>query len=185
VEYALNTLVAVPALIFMFLAAASDLRARRISNKLNLCAALLGAWLHFVTGGVEGLGMSLGGMTAGLALLFVPFAAGMVGGGDVKFAAAAGSFLGAGLLCIGLGAGVLLAGVVGVGSILCSGKAKAVMLGLWADLNMIASGQRPGTLKAGEGTRTMPYGLMLAVGMAGTLVHATWRIETWLGPLSW
>lgn len=71
-----------------------DLRDRRVPNALT--AGLAGAGL-LVRGLELGLGSivpGLGGAVAGLALLFLPFHRGWVGGGDVKLLAAIGAWLG-------------------------------------------------------------------------------------------
>lgn len=82
------------ALITAGLAAWYDSRTRRIPNRLVMAAAAVGLVLGLVTGGLRGLGESLLGLLAGGAILFVPFALGWMGAGDVKLLAAIGAILG-------------------------------------------------------------------------------------------
>lgn len=93
-------------------AAASDLRGRRVSNRLNLAILVCGLGWRALSGDVATVGLGLGGIALGLAMLFPAFAARWVGAGDVKLLAAFGAWLGptgtlwAGLL--GLAGGGLL-----------------------------------------------------------------------------
>jgi len=75
-------------------AAVSDCAARRIPNWLTYTLILGGLCHSFTAGtGVGPLG-SLLGMTVGLALTFVFFAVGAMGGGDVKLLTGVGAWLG-------------------------------------------------------------------------------------------
>lgn len=68
-----------------------DYRSNRIPNWLVLCFALSGVIFHVLTGGWSGLGLSLGGLGLGLAVLFPLFAIRAMGAGDVKLLAALGA----------------------------------------------------------------------------------------------
>jgi Flp pilus assembly protein protease CpaA len=96
----------------------------------------------------------------------------MVGGGDVKFVAAVGSFLGWQLLLVGLGIGVVAGGVVGAASLIRRRRFVKAMRGLAADFVCLASGVRPTTLKSTEAVETVPYGVMLAMGLAASVAMA-------------
>jgi len=161
--------IAIAAIGFMLVAAVCDIRSRRISNRLNLAGLGLALVLQFYLGGSAGIAAAASGVAAGLAALFVPFVGGMIGGGDVKFAATSGAFLGWKLLLIGLVAGVLLGGITGAISLAKHRRFATAMRGLFADLLCIATGVRPTTLKSSETVETIPYGVVLAIGMSGVL----------------
>lgn len=72
-----------------------DCRERRIPNRLVVSSMAVGLVLGLVTGGLRGLGASVVGLLVGAGILFVPFALGWVGAGDVKLLAAVGAILGA------------------------------------------------------------------------------------------
>lgn len=72
-----------------------DCRDRRIPNRLVAAGIGAGLLLGLVSGGLRGLGESVLGLLAGGAILFVPFALGWMGAGDVKLLAAIGAILGA------------------------------------------------------------------------------------------
>lgn len=166
----LHPAIVIAALIFMVVAAASDLRQRRISNRLNFSAIIVALCLQSVVGGFPGLVFGLKGFGVGLGILFLPFAAGMMGGGDVKFVAAAGVFLGWRLLLVGLTVGVLLGGIVGAISLVRQGRFKSAFHGLSADILCLVGGVRPETLKSSAMSETVPYGVLLAMGIGGTLL---------------
>jgi prepilin peptidase CpaA len=85
--------------IFLFgllvLAVIYDQRERRIPNILILVGLVLGLSWNIYGAGFPGLLFSLQGLAAGLALLFIPFALGGMGAGDVKLLGMVGAFKGA------------------------------------------------------------------------------------------
>jgi prepilin peptidase CpaA len=77
-------------------ACVSDLRSRRIPNRLVLVTAAIGIVFAVAgTGWIGGLARSGGGLGTGLVIWFPFFAFGMLGAGDVKLFAASATFLGA------------------------------------------------------------------------------------------
>lgn len=112
-------------LFFVGVAAAAiwDLRARRVPNALN--GALLAGGLagRAITGGVEATLLGLAGAAAAIGLLLVPFAIRWLGGGDVKFAAGIGAWLGPTLLLPALLAGLAGGALVGAAMALFGGAA--------------------------------------------------------------
>jgi prepilin peptidase CpaA len=76
------------------LAAAVDLRWRRIPNALTGMLALLGLLQSFTAGHTVSPWQSILGLLTGAALLLALFAIGAVGGGDLKLLAASGAWLG-------------------------------------------------------------------------------------------
>ena len=172
--------IVVAVFIFMIAASISDVRERRISNRLNFSAVLVGLSLQFIFGGLDGFVFGLKGFGIGLGVLLMPFVAGMMGGGDVKFAAAAGAFLGWRLLLVGLAVGVLLGGIAGAISLARQQKFKSAFRGLTADILCLAGGVKPETLKSTAASETIPYGVHLALGLGGTLLAAIFRWVPWV-----
>ncbi len=174
-----NPVVVGAAFTFLVIASVSDIRSRRISNRLNGCAAGVGLVLHGVLGGWDGLLFSLAGFGVGLAALFLPFAAGMIGGGDVKFSAAAGTFLGWRLLLVGLAAGIILGGATAAITLARRHRFMSAFRGLYSDILCWAGGVPSNTLKSTAATETLPYGVLLATGIGGTLIAALFRWVPW------
>lgn len=71
----------------------TDLASRRIPNLLTLGGMTVGLLLNAYSGWDLFLS-GLGGALIGIALLFIPFALGGIGGGDVKLLACIGAFMG-------------------------------------------------------------------------------------------
>jgi len=107
---------AVAALALGLAASAEDLWRREISNAVPLAGSLAGLALHVWSGGCAGLIDSAAGLATGFAVFLIFYAAGGMGGADVKLMAAFGALLGwksillAALLAAP--AGALIAGAV-------------------------------------------------------------------------
>lgn len=99
------------ALLFAALAAACDLRWRRIPNALTAPAAGIGLLLGLVSGREAPV---LAAAAAGWALGYLLWRLGAVGGGDVKLLATLGALLGWRLWFWSLEFGLIAAGVVAV-----------------------------------------------------------------------
>ncbi|MBU1001119.1 MAG: A24 family peptidase [Proteobacteria bacterium] len=80
--------------IILTIATVTDLRERRIPNKLTYPAMLLALSWHYMMTGADGLLFASIGLAAGLGVMLIPFLLGHMGAGDVKLMAAAGAFLG-------------------------------------------------------------------------------------------
>jgi prepilin peptidase CpaA len=91
-------------LLFTVGAAVFDWRAKRLPNWLTVSMAVTGLLFHLTVGAVlggwsgAGLGLlhALGGFAIGFGLLFILWVIGAGGGGDVKYTAALGTWLGPG-----------------------------------------------------------------------------------------
>jgi len=144
----------------------SDLRARRIPNRLVLVTAMVG--VAFAVVGADWIGGLLragGGMITGLAVWLPFFAFGMLGAGDVKLFAASATFLGAraaidGALYTALYGGLLAA----VFMVANSGWSASVF-------RIGHAAHQPMLLRQGPGKhgRRLPYALAIAAGVLTAL----------------
>ncbi|MGI6144474.1 MAG: prepilin peptidase [Clostridia bacterium] len=73
----------------------TDLKERKILNTVVLPAMVVALFLQFIQKGGTGILSWALGTLAGIALLFIPFALGGIGAGDVKLLGVIGSFKGA------------------------------------------------------------------------------------------
>lgn len=85
---------AVAAAVLVAIAAAIDIRTRRVPNVLTFGASGTALIYFLVTGGLRGLGTSALGWTAGVALFLPLFLLRGLGAGDVKLLGAVGAWLG-------------------------------------------------------------------------------------------
>lgn len=148
-------------------AAALDLRTGRIPNLLTAPAAACGLALASLGGG--GSLLSHAAAAGVLLVLGLPlFAAGALGGGDVKLLAAVGALLGPASAV----SAVLLTCAAGVGLALVQSARRGVLLPVivntgaalthWVTLGR--RGQAPSSIR--DGAITVPYGVAIAVGAA-------------------
>ena len=142
-----------------------DVRSRRIPNVLTV-AGLVAALVLRGSLGVGPFVDGVAGAGVGLAFAVLPFALGMLGGGDVKLLVAVGAFMGPGRF---IGAFVAIALVGGALALLEAVRRRAawqVMSRSFAVVKSLALfgrfGYRP-TLES-EGAMTVPYGVAIAVG---------------------
>ncbi|MCK5687417.1 prepilin peptidase [bacterium] len=93
-EYSTGILVNSIGLIYIMIASYWDYRYKKIPNKLNFPIIIAGVVINYYLHGMVGLKLSVFGLLLGLGLLFVPFALGGVGAGDVKLLAGIGALKG-------------------------------------------------------------------------------------------
>lgn len=153
---------------FCLCAVCFDLRSGRIPNALNATGLLAGLGASLASGGLASLEESLVGAFLGALVLIPFFLLRMVGGGDVKFLAAAGSMVGWRLLPPSFLLGALLGGGAGIILLLRRGGG---LEGFYARLALLeADGLAPGNLpeeKVGSGLTdfAIPYALPLSLGL--------------------
>ena len=88
--------------LILLIAAAWDIRFKRIPNWLTYPSMIVALSYHFISGGVEGFLFSLGGAVAGMAILIIPYLMRGMGAGDVKLVGVVGAFLGVGKMFVAL-----------------------------------------------------------------------------------
>jgi len=148
-----------------------DLRRRRIPNAVSGLVFVAGV---VTRGHLEGLMAVASGFAAALALLIVlyrPWTAGAIGGGDVKLAAASAAWVGLAHLVWFVLAAALAGGVVAVVVYLFAPpaaraevKANLVLAGL--------QGQLPDVPSHRKGHLSVPYAIAISAGAAVALLVA-------------
>ncbi len=163
--------------------AVTDVRAFRVPNKITYPFVLVGLAYHGLTGGLEGLGVSLLGMAVGFAVLLFLHILGAVGAGDVKLMAGVGAWLGATsaiyLFAVAAVATAVYSIVVmitqqGLYGILVTTHIRITQMGalfrhLGEEERVEAVVKRPDCRK-----RLVPFGAMVALGGIVMLAHACW-----------
>jgi Flp pilus assembly protein protease CpaA len=171
----MSLLTAAGVLAYAACATGFDLRERRIPNWLSATGFLAALATAPMSGGV-GVPAALLGAGLGLGALYIPFSLGAVGGGDVKFAAVAGAWLGprVGLnaLLLGSAAGLFVA----LGAAALTGRAGAALAAAGRMVWLFAANPSFGTLPpapaADAQVAPIPYAVPLAAGVAGAVVLA-------------
>lgn len=166
--------------IILVAAAAADLRARRIPNALTFPGLALGLLLATWQAGWTGLAAGLLGLAAGAALLFLPFALGGIGAGDVKLLAVVGAFGGAAFAFRAFLAAALLGGLASALVLWRAGRLGATLrTALWDFASLVSPALPFVTLpkQAAEEERrgvpgALPYGVVIALG---TLLAWVWQ----------
>jgi len=161
-----SIIISVPFAAIMILAAATDLRDRRIPNVLTAAGMVVGPVLWGV---LEGPGAGFASVVGGVCALLVGmglFMVGAVGGGDAKLLAVTGAFLGPArlvnaLLVIGITGG-LLAFVVAV----ARGRLLSTVAATWRFGLRLVTQRGAGTASSirAPGALTVPYGVAIAAG---------------------
>ena len=100
------------------IAAATDLKSRRIPNWLTLPVLGTGVAYGLISGGPGGLLTSLAGILVGGGLLLGPAVMGAMGRGDLKFQAAAGALMGPWFAAGSLALAAVLGGLLAAGYVL-------------------------------------------------------------------
>ena len=162
-------------LLFVALCVLSDVRTRRIPNLLTGPAMLSGFALNAWAFGWDGLQASLAGWALAIALLLAPFAAGGVGGGDVKMMGAVGALLGPRLVLLSLFLGIVLGGVFAVVHLVRIARLKEKLgdLGRMVANAAIAMSPKPLQISSqAPGAVVLPYSLPLGLGTVCVLVSS-------------
>lgn len=141
----------------------TDLKDRKIYNKVIYPSLLIAFILQFVTGGWTGLSHAFLGFLIGFGLLLIPYLLGGMGAGDVKLLALigalkGGSFVFTSFIYIAF-VGALMALII---LVLRRGLLKSVAYYLASLRNGTVL---PGAVVKGSLTATYPYGVAIAAGV--------------------
>ena len=151
------------ATLLLVLASVADVWKRRIPNPLNAILALEGVWAQASSRGWVAMLQALCAGVLTVALLWVPWMKGRLGGGDVKMAGGAAVWVGLGLWPEYLVFTALAGGIVGV--ICYAFSTRPAQRAIRDNLAAAAAGQglAEAPLKGG-GRLSVPYGVAVAMG---------------------
>jgi prepilin peptidase CpaA len=146
-----------------------DLAKRRIPNLVTGTAAILGVLAQLVDRGGWSAVSGLAAGAVSVALLYRPWMAGGIGGGDVKLAAAVAIWVGLGSM-IRYALAVAAAGGV-VALVMYFSSRKAIRQDVRTNLTLAALQQTLPTVEGrAAGRASVPYGLAIAAGAAFALL---------------
>jgi prepilin peptidase CpaA len=149
-------------------AAATDLRSRRIPNWLTVPGLLIGVAANTALGGWSGLKASLLGATVGLTLLLPFVLLRSLGAGDWKLAGALGAFTGPSLLIDLLLGSVLVAGVMAMALVIYKRRTRETVRNIGHILVSLVTFRLPGERVSLDNPESLkvPYGVALAFTVA-------------------
>jgi prepilin peptidase CpaA len=147
----------------------TDVRERKIYNKILLPALLLAIVWNMSTAGLQGFGSSLLGMTAGFLLLLIPYLMKGMGAGDVKLLAVIGAMKG---ITFVLMTAVYMAIIGGIIAVLLIGwrliRSKQFIT-LFYRSSLMKYGMKLSLIRSHSSKEAMPYGVAIAFGAVVTL----------------
>ncbi|WP_088007104.1 A24 family peptidase [Indiicoccus explosivorum] len=146
----------------------TDVKSRKIYNKVIYPALLVTFAYHLFTGGVDALGQSFIGFLIGFGLLLIPYMMGGMGAGDVKLLALVGALKGGAFVFESFFYIAIIGAAIALGIIVFrSGVLKQLMFAL---LSFRTKGATRALLPKGSLTATYPYGVAIAGGAVLCLV---------------
>lgn len=148
--------------------AATDLRRGKIYNVITYPAILAGIAASMAGFGPPLTASLLGGLLGG-GVLYVMFACGWMGGGDVKLMAAVGTFAGLAFVIDAMFYSVFLGGVCAALVLIWRSEAGVVARDLWA-LGLRAAGVSKVPVRIQPVGGAFPFGAAIAAGTIITLV---------------
>ncbi|SET59820.1 prepilin peptidase CpaA [Natronincola peptidivorans] len=152
-------------MITLMICLVTDIKKRKIYNKVLVPALTIGLLIHLWTGGWVGIKEALVGFIVGLCILLIPFLLGGIGAGDVKLLATIGAIKGATFaLYTGIWMG-LAGGVIAIGILLYQRELLSTVKSIGQGLKlMMISGFKIISFDNNVENNMFPYGLAITIG---------------------
>jgi prepilin peptidase CpaA len=166
------------AVLLSLIAAATDLRSRRIPNWLTVPGFVVGIAANTALSGWSGLKASLLGAAVGLALLLPFVLLRSLGAGDWKLAGALGAFTGPSILMDLLLGSVLVAGVMAMALVIYKRRTRETIRNIGHILVSLVTFRLPGERVSLDNPESLkvPYGVALAFTMVLYGAARVWRV---------
>lgn len=158
-------------ILMMVICIYTDIKGRRIYNKVLIPFLAAGFAANLLVGGLPGLLESSKGLLAGLGLLIIPFAMRGIGGGDVKLLAVIGAIKGPSFALGTFLAGAIAGGVMALALLVWHRRLLATLSGCLATASnlLIRHGVTFRTVAARDEEAKpiyLPYSLAIGTGVA-------------------
>jgi prepilin peptidase CpaA len=157
--------------------AASDVRTKRIPNRLTYSALIAAFLFRFAFAGWAGLERGVAGMMIAGGIFFFLFLLGGMGGGDVKLMASVAAWAGSGQVKSVLIAAAIAGGALALAYVLVGRRVRQTLFNTFELIgHHLTSGlQQHPTLNVREGRATrVPYGLAIAMGTVFCAANIFW-----------
>ncbi|WP_240633445.1 A24 family peptidase [Paenibacillus montanisoli] len=153
----------------------TDLKNRKIYNKVLFPALILAVILHLYFDGLAGLRHSLLGFTLGLGILIIPYFLGGMGAGDVKLLAVIGALKGAAFVAATSIYMALFGGVMALAIVLFKKGLRERLQFVWYVLICLKLRVKP-QIRGYWTEGAYPYGVAIAGGTAVCLGLKGWGL---------
>jgi prepilin peptidase CpaA len=152
-------------LVVLLICVITDLKSRKIYNKIIFPSLLLAFLLNGIQNGWDGLLHSAVGLLVGFSILLIPYLMGGMGAGDVKLLAVVGAIKGSYFVFISALYMALIGGLIGLAIILFRKGILSRIKFMILSLCGIRYGMKP-TVGIEKSTlqKTYPYGVAIAGG---------------------
>jgi prepilin peptidase CpaA len=155
----------------------TDLKSRKIYNKVIAPGLAIAFSVQFAVGGWQALGDAAVGFLVGLSVLLIPYLLGGMGAGDVKLMALVGALKGTMFVLVTSVYMALLGGVIALFVLLCRKGVKKRMQGMLISLIGLRYGMKIPLIADKEAmTASYPYGVAIAGGAVLCLWLKGWGI---------
>ena len=152
-------------IVLLFICVITDIKERKIYNKVLLPFLLIGLMLNVAIGGLPGLAYSLGGTAIGFSILLIPYFLGGMGAGDVKLLAVIGGLKGTMFVLTTALYMALAGGILALLVILFRKGALSRIKQIAIFMGGLRSGMKiPVFLDKDALNATYPYGVAIAIG---------------------
>lgn len=147
----------------------TDIRFKRIYNAVLVPAVAVALIGNIYTGGLDGGMACIKGLLLGMGLLYIPFALGGMGAGDVKLLGVIGAFKGPQFVWLTFLAGAVTGGLVSLVVMAVSGRFRqsinAVVYTVLSIFRVVPRVNMIGAIGDGCPHLTFPYGIAIAAGV--------------------
>lgn len=158
-------------LVVILICSVTDIRSRKIYNSITVPAMALGLLLMGLTHGWQGLLSSSEGLLLGIGLLFIPFAIGGIGAGDVKLLGAVGALKGMTFVFTSFLYGAAIGGGIALFMIWRQKRMTKSAKNMFYALSLVSGNK--GALQVLDKTDlapSVPYGVAIAAGVLITFL---------------
>jgi prepilin peptidase CpaA len=155
----------------LVISAVSDYRFKKVPNIITFPAIAAGISMAFLERSFAGVSVSIAGLLIGMALLYLPYAAGGMGGGDVKLLGAIGAIKGPWFVFITFLAMAIIGGFMAIFRIVFVLKS-ADMRTLGASVRTAYYTRNWSALEIPEYARKekLPYAIAISAGAAVSMI---------------
>lgn len=151
-------------IVVLIICVVTDIKSRRIYNKIIFPALIFGLLIQFFSGGALGVLHGIEAFLVGLAILLIPYLLGGMGAGDVKLLAVIGAIKGLSfVLMTAIYMGVV-GGIIAIAVILFKDGVVNKIKSVYYFIASLLNGVRVPLLINHNMTATYPYGVAIAFG---------------------